>query len=285
MTDSSQHIQGPSDSMLEKYGHHSRLVDSFSLFDAPEMHGSSMVGIPRDDLPFSTDFPSFYENQMSTPGTTVYREPEHYQMPSPRPIILHSTSSNTYRIRKLDTLDQSMLESASHPLNDSGYGKSSVYNPVGQAGSQQHGPASISSSQPHTAMDSLQPPPFQTGKGRIGSLANNAQNSARLIDREVVLWLLFKYILRPMMEDIENIASDTGYSFDFVIGSYCQYRKGVRTGYSTFNELRMVRQSISDSQTPGILEIRLSLLRPDRRIGKPQQASYQAATARWRFCC
>jgi hypothetical protein len=144
-----------------------------------------------------------------------------------------------------------MLEWTFMLLDDSRSAESSVRNPFGHLGRQPDGPVFSNLGQSQAVVDSRPHPSLQTGKRSIGSSTKITEDT-KLINGGVVLWLLFKYIPKPTMEDMENIAKDTDCSFDFVIDSYCKYRKDGGTNSLTSSKFAIVGQSMPNSRAPGI---------------------------------
>src|SRR6202035_4937301 len=79
------------------------------------------------------------------------------------------------------------------------------------------------------------------------SLADE-EDDARLHDRRADLKLLFKYSTNPTMEDMMDIAKDTGTSFEFVIDSYLQHRGQGKPDTCYRSRGAPISQSISTSE-------------------------------------
>lgn len=240
-----------------------------------------MTEYPLDSSPFPTDLASSYQDPLGSSGRIANNEPAIYQAPNSAPLSLNTVSYDSYHPQELNTLDQSILEPASLLLNDSGVTEESSNNPDGQLDLQPD-MSTFSNLGQSEAVTDLRPSPLpHTSKRSTGSLTINDEH-AKLIDGQEVLRLLFKYISKPTMEDIENIAKDTGYFFEFVIDSYCHYRKSARTDWLTSNEFAIVDQSKRNPRTSeyhkaGLITNRLGLWYPDSQIGHARfHSSYQA---------
>jgi serine/threonine protein kinase len=234
----------------EKDSYQGQLGDDSYVFDATGSYASIPGGFPLDCLPLSA---TIYETPMGDAGCTAAKAPQPYGMLSSWPIGVNPTPYDTYHTEGLDTLDQSMLKSTSVLLDGNSFAESSSYGSLSQHDPHPDMSALMNLDQPQEIMDS-QTPHRQKGKSSANHLTNHTPRS-KLIEGEVVLRLLFKYISKPTMEDMENTADDTGYSFDFVIDSYCQYRNGGRTDCLTSKGFSAVGRSMLNSMGPGIPRI------------------------------
>jgi len=63
---------------------------------------------------------------------------------------------------------------------------------------------------------------------RRASLASKEATDVGLFDGPTVLRLLFKYNSDLTMKQVDNTAEDIGYSFEYVINSYVQFRRDAK---------------------------------------------------------
>jgi serine/threonine protein kinase len=238
------HIHGLFDTMqVEKDLYRGQTDNNSYVFDGPGDYGSSIAGLSRDHFPLSTNFPPSCENPMDASAGITSNELELYPMQSIWPIGLNPAP--------FDTMKEAVLGSASSSLNGSGYAENFTHDLDGQIDLQHDISAFINIDQPRPRSDPRLCPPVQTCNRCISSSTKTAQN-AKVIDGEIVLRLLFKYIPKLTIEDIENIAKDTNYPSDFVFDSYCQYIKNNVLGGVASEQAAMVSQSTQYSQVTGI---------------------------------
>jgi serine/threonine protein kinase len=221
---------------VENDSYRGQLGDSSSTFDTPREYGSGIAVASQDPFPLPTEFPSFYENPFGSSERTANGISELCQMQQSWPISLNPTPQATFHAQELTALDETMLESNSLLFNDSGYAESSVYSNLDQQ---------------HAVVGSRRRSSLEMRKRSISS--KKSTEDAKLIDVGVVLRLLFKYMPKPSMEDIENIARDINYSFEFVIDSYCQYRNNGRANCPASNNFSAIGQSMPNTPALGIL--------------------------------
>jgi serine/threonine protein kinase len=263
----SQHALGASDSngflLLASNGNQECLDDDTFTFGALGQPVSKHKGLAQNHELFSTNFASSFcgpgtEHLVGTSNQQglVWGPPD---VPSSLlTSLLPSTDSDTYDNWELDTTDQSVLEPSSKLLEDNGHAKyydHNFCNPLDisvapQPLQHKTSSALVTVSQLQVVSEPHTPAASQKRKRTIGSLTDE-EDDAKLHDRRPDLKLLFKYYTNPTMEDMVDIAKDTGTSFEFVIDSYFHYRGQGKPDASRRRNAAPISQPISKSEKLG----------------------------------
>lgn len=133
----------------------------------------------------------------------------------------------------LSTMDQESSELSSE-LNDGLYGYTRSYQQDFSGPFEQTPMSSmLPSTNPsaivdvsHSQVETKSHTPLEDAKRKRSAVW--ASEEVRPIEGKLVLALLFKYMPKPTVEDMENISNDTGYPLEFVIDSYRQNRNSGR---------------------------------------------------------
>lgn len=210
-----------------------QLDDGFYNFNDFVGYGSANVTQPLDGHPFWANFPLSFK---TTGPNDLVRAAEKngglcepLDEPSSMPSSLNpSMVSNTYDMRDFDVTDLSVLGKSSVMVNDdTGFLTASL--PPDPANSS----AVVTTSQPAGMTEPYRPTIVQKRK-------KEKVDNADLIDRKSALKLCIKYIPDPSISDIEGVAKDFGFSFEFVMDLCCLYRNNRKSTSLDLHDIAMV---------------------------------------------